>query len=144
MSTIQALFEIQRTQIILGFYNNADFMDPALVFSYENRIYPYFHESHLPGNADVFEGCYVIEKMFVENVVKYISSFLEEGEFANIPTFYELEYKFGGQREALADIIRYMFLSGCFGPNLYQKIESGCPIEVRGLTAPYKKSAVFI
>ena len=115
MSTIQALFEIQRTQIILGFYNNADFMDPALVFSYENRIYPYFHESHLPGNADVFEGCYVIEKMFVENVVKYISSFLEEGEFANIPTFYELEYKFGGQREALADIIRYMFLSGCFG-----------------------------
>lgn len=62
---------------------------------------------------------YLIARDDNNNVVgvtrTYISSFLEEGELANIPTFYELEYKFGGQREALADIIRYMFLSGCFG-----------------------------
>lgn len=144
MSTIQALYEIQRTQIILGYYNSASFMDPALVFSYENRIYPYFHESHLPTNADVYAGCYAIEKMFIDSVIKYITSFLEEGSLRDIPTFLELEYKFGGQREALADIIRYSFLSGCFVPDLYRKIESGCPQEVRVLTRPYARNEVFL
>jgi hypothetical protein len=144
MYTIQALYEMQRVQIIIGYYNNPDKIDPSLVFSYENRIYPYFHESHLPGHKDLYQGCYAIEKSFIEEVLKYIEG-LRETDRNEIPTFLELKHKFGCSPESLADIIRYAFLSGAYKNSVYERILSDCPDEIeQALRQPCKREEFFI
>jgi hypothetical protein len=151
MTDLQVLYEIQRTEIIIGFCNAPDdgnCIEAALAFAYERRIYPFFHETHFPNESqDLFDGCYSIEKSFIEEVINHVHNIWVKDE-SKLPTFYDLENTFSGRvgdtRGALINIFRYCYISSRFDEQVYEKLKSYCPAEAHGLTRDFDKIDLYL
>lgn len=105
----------------------------AYYYAVSERMFPYFH-SHWCAEPDPFSEIYEITKDEIDEVVTYVDKFFMEGK--PIPTFYELEAKFGrGKRSALIRIFRYCFLDGRFDPDFYSALlkPTEHPTEATGL-----------
>ncbi|PCI58871.1 MAG: hypothetical protein COB35_12700 [Gammaproteobacteria bacterium] len=145
---MQALFNQQRLQIMgLGVHHNE--YDDGYLYAWESGVYPWFSDTDGSVNQMPHE-CYAeffkVKKETVQNVLNYLD---EKWLAKDIPTFYELEERFGGKwdeengRIALLVICRYAFLSRRFDKTLWDKLLKPMqhPSEASSICSPLKRDS---
>ena len=144
---LRALFELHRHQILIN-CTDADgvFKIPQdYLYAIDERMYPFFQENWCAGE-DPYLECYSIGKEFVSEVILELDRlWLEEGE--EVPTFYELEEKYGrGKRPELIDIVRYCFLHGGFDEKFYDRILTPMehPSEASSIRREYRPCDIYL
>jgi len=145
--TIQAMYELKRQGLLLGYSAGNGNVDPALAFAYEKRLAPIFHEGIMRESydEDPFHDAYFVKSDFVAEVVKYIDECWLAKELEKVE-FYKLEDKFGGygsMRMELIHIIEYARISRRFDDEVYSAIESNAPVEANEIAAEFLPSEVY-
>jgi hypothetical protein len=143
---IHALYEIHRHQILLSCTDNeGNFRLPAAyLYALDERMFPYFHQNWCAGE-DPFLPCYQVSKDFVTEVVEELDRlWLATDE--QVPTFYELEEKYGrGKRAELIDVVRYSYLNGGFDAAFYERILTPMehPTEASGICREFQPCDIY-
>ena len=143
---LNALFNLHRYQILLNAKDHSgEYQFPHdFLFAVACGIYPHFNQSWCVGD-DPYLECYSVEKQFILDVLNYV-----DGLWLNqqpIPSFHELEDKFGqDRRHDLVLIFRYCFLHKGFDADFYKAILSPTnhPIEASGICAPFSDSDLML
>jgi hypothetical protein len=94
---LRAVYENYRLQIMLNGVDHDGNLcfHSAYYYAVSERMFPYFH-SHWCDEPDPFGEVYSIPKESIEEVVKYVDDLWIKKLV--IPTFYDLESKFGKDR----------------------------------------------
>lgn len=119
---LRAAYETYRAQIMLNGIDHEGKLriDPAYYYAVSVRMFPYFH-THWCDGSDPFAEIYSIGQEFMDEVITYVDALWVQGN--PIPSFYELEDKFGrDQRSALILIFRYCYLNEGFSPEFYSSL----------------------
>jgi hypothetical protein len=142
-SILKAIYETKRQGLILAKKNpaTANAIDDATAYAYKNRMKPLFGSDT---ENDPFESVYEIKTELTDAVTKHIDSVWDKGP---IPSFRELEDKFGGyrtNRSELISILRYTFLSDRFDDKTYKTILADAPIEAQGINRPFSDNEIYL
>lgn len=145
--SIEALYEIKRQGLLLGFISNPDKFDPALAYAHQHRLSPIFNEEILREayGQDPFEQAYWIKSSFVDDVTKYIDELFRKKDYAGL-AFNEIEDRFGGykaKRMELRAVIEYARIKGLFDDAVYGAIEKDAPIEVAPISSSFSAKDVY-
>jgi hypothetical protein len=119
---LRAAYETYRAQIMLNGIDHEGKLriNPAYYFAVSVRMFPYFH-THWCNDPDPFAEIYSIGQEFMDGVITYVDALRVQGN--PIPSFYELEDKFGkDQRSDLIQIFRYCYLNKEFSPEFYSSL----------------------
>lgn len=146
--SIEALYEIKRQGLLLGFIAHPDKVDPALAFAHQHRLSPIFHEAVMKEayGQDPFEEAYHIKSKFANDVIKYIEELWRAKDYERL-SFNELEDKFGGykaNRMELIFVIEYARISGRFDNAVYAAIEKDAPVEASPISSSFSARDVFL
>ena len=143
---MQAMFNQQRLQIMsLGVHHNK-YPDDYL-FTWEKGVYPFMNDtdgSVTPMPHECYAEFFKVKKETVDKVTKYLDDMWLA---KTVPTFYELEGKFGGKfgsedgRCALINICRYMYLRKGFDKDFWKTIltPEQHPSEASSLCCPFDR-----
>lgn len=139
---LMALYHLHRFQITLNARNHEGELrlPQAFLYAIANGVYPYFHQTWSCEN-DPYVDCYRIKKEFISEVLEYVDNLWRKGQ--PVPTFYQLESKFGkGFRVELIDIFRYCFLGEQFDDNFYEQLlrATDHPTEASNIIAEFEDS----
>ena len=147
--TMKALFAQQRAQIIHMKAVTPRLIPDSYAYAWINGVYPFFSDSEngIPDYPhENFSEHFRISAQFGLEVFKYIDGrILEEKK---IPTFYELEERFGGieSRDELVHICRYTYLDGRFdsGEWLKMTLSMDSPCEAGQIAKKFDENDLFI
>ena len=131
--TMQALVEIQRTQIVLAKKNEATehLIPDSYAFAIDKGLCPFLHTD----DSHPFDAGYRIKREFAGQVLKYCA---DKWNNKDSLSFYDLERHFGGgERWELICILRYAALERRFDNEFFSGLAANCPIEAHGLNDPF-------
>lgn len=137
---MQALVEIQRTQIILAKKTEAtsDLIDDGYAFAIDKGLCPFLHT----GESHPFDAGYKIKREFANKVLIYCA---DKWNAKEPLSFYDLEGQFGrDERVELIFILRYAALNGRFDNAFFAGLAANCPTEAHGLNDPFKASEIGV
>lgn len=119
---LNALYHLHRYQIVLNAKNrDGQYQFPAnFLYAVANGVFPFFQQGWA-GEEDPYLECYDVKKEFIEDVLTYMDDLWLKKE--PIPTFYELEKKYGREhRHDLIAIFRYSYLHDGFDAAFYASL----------------------
>ena len=146
-SELHALYELHRHQILFNCTDSSGnlIIPKDYLYAVDERMYPFFHENWCAGE-DPYLDCYEISKEFVSEVILELDRlWLDKDE--EVPTFYQLEEKYGrDKRHELIDIIRYCYLHGGFDKDFYESIlkPTEHPTEASGICRDLLASDIYL
>lgn len=132
-ATIRALYELQRTAVIMAKLNPAtsSAITDAVALAHQSRLCPIFD---VESESDAFADGYTIGRDAVSKVLNFCAHSTKGG---GTLTFYDIENHFSDgdlDRIAIVSILRYAFLRGKFTDKFYENLLSGSPAEASGIT----------
>jgi hypothetical protein len=117
----KAVYEMRRTQVLSMYLNGQLDHQSNLVYSYNQRMYPYFSEGYK--EREYYSDCYEIDKKFIEKVLGYLEENAKNNQNSDAWIYYNLDIFFGSDNVwKLNDVIRYCKLSHRFSSKEYDFI----------------------
>lgn len=137
MKILRAIYETQRTQILLTYLTHpeSEIYPDSFIFATAERMQPTLQHQDSK-YIDPFEGVYDISKDTIHTVLKFCDGIWGEGKTIG---FRELMDHFkgitdGDNRLVLRDILRYAFLDNQFdGEEFWKNLQAYAPIECKPL-----------
>lgn len=119
---LKATFEIYRSQILLSSQRDDGSLKVPESYFYAlmHRMHPYFHQE-FDRTDDPFINCYSVTYELIHDVITYLDDLWIKKQ--QIPTFYDLETKYGRElRCELIIILRYCYLNHKFDSKFFSDL----------------------
>lgn len=139
------LFSLTKFQILTTKLNpqTQSHISDEYAYAWYAGVYPFFdHDSEFVSQySDYFD----IKESVVEKVITYLDDECQKSEYH---TFYDIEKHFKDtvSRPRLVEILRYVFLHGCFDDIFWNTLISNgnCPIEAKTITSKFDIDEIML